>query len=941
MLILHEGYISTCRPNIGRSVPTNLTDHSMKKIYLFCALLLQYATAHAVHVTFRVDMTGQTVHPAGVHIAGSFQGWNPSGTPLSDANADNIWEVTLDIAANTTWQYKFLNGNFWGSDEGSGLGSCNSSGNRFFTTGSASEVRPVFCFNQCSFCASNPQFRQVTFRVDMQNVMVSPNGVHLAGSFHFTPAPHTGPEWNPSGIAMTDANADEVYEVTLTLAEGYSYQYKFINGNAWGADESVPGTCNVSGNRGLTCPTAASTTLPEVCFASCSDCIPIPNTVEVIFRVDMSNTATISPLGVHLAGSFGANGYPDWNPGGIAMSDANADMIYEATLLLTEGLEYQYKFINGNAWGSDENVPGACNVGGNRSVTAPATNLTIPVVCFGTCAACIPPPPTAPVTFRVNMGLQPISSNGVHLAGSFGSNGYPEWNPGGLQMTDPDGDNIYQITLNLYLGWTYNYKFVNGNAWGSDESVPGACAVGFDRQVVVSGAASTPVVCFASCSACPAGPVNDSRSGAPNMVVYNFGTCLSQSGDLTLATPSSEANSFCPTGGHDLWHRFTAGSPGIRVVVASAADILIELQDAAGNTLATENAVTGAGTEILNYYPSPALVIGQVYFIAVRNFNLNAGTGPYTICLQRIAAPVCNSSAPFTTCGNFKSSNVGASSYTFNFVNQSTLQSTVLTSTNGITIIPLLSLVPGATYSVQITANFTLLNGSGTAEPSTITGPPCVITMAANPDVFLRTADQCSAGPRPANAIVAANRWVCGASHYEWRFRQVAPLLDVAFGTPVAGAPTNRFLNLMPVGLVPGAQYEVQVRPVFPGGVMGSWGTTTCLQLIGSLSAEGDQEPAAGLRSAVEASEVARWSIYPNPSAGDALTIRWMEGDAADVQIRVMDGTGRVVAASRSIVNAGSAIPMEFAEPLASGVYLVELTSGGKSSTSRWMVQRH
>ncbi len=44
----------------------------MKKIYLTCALLLSYAAMHAVNVTFRVDMTGQTVHPAGVHIAGSF-----------------------------------------------------------------------------------------------------------------------------------------------------------------------------------------------------------------------------------------------------------------------------------------------------------------------------------------------------------------------------------------------------------------------------------------------------------------------------------------------------------------------------------------------------------------------------------------------------------------------------------------------------------------------------------------------------------------------------------------------------------------------------------------------------------------------------------------------------------------------------------------------------
>jgi hypothetical protein len=773
----------------------------------------------------------------------------------------------------------------------------------------------------------------------MQNVTVGPNGVHLAGAFDITPAPHTGPAWNPGGIEMTDPDLDEVYEVTLTLAEGYGYQYKFINGNAWGQDESVPGSCNVGGNRAVTCPTASSTVLPEVCFASCSDCIPIPEIVEVTFRVDMSNAPSISPLGVHLAGSFGSAGYPEWNPGGIAMSDGDADLIYETTLLLTEGVEYQYKFINGNAWGSDESVPGACNVGGNRGITAPGNNVTLDVVCFGSCSACIPPPPTVPVTFRVNMGLEPIHPQGVHIAGSFGANGYPEWNPGGLQMTDSNSDNIYEITLNLYDGWSYTYKFVNGNAWGSDEFVSGSCTLGFDRQVVVSGATVTPAACFGSCDACPAGPVNDSRSGASNIVVYNFGTCLSQSGDLTLATPSSEANSFCLTGGHDLWHKFTASSAGVRIAVSSAVDVLIELQDAGGNTLATENAVAGGGTEILNYFPSPALSNGQVYFIAVRNYNLDAGTGPYTVCVQRMANPACNTAAPYSTCGTFKSTFVGASSYTFTFVNQATLESTVVTSTNGITIVSMSSLMPGASYSVQIAANFSLLDGAGNTETGTLTGEQCFITMAAHPDVFLRVQDQCAAGPRPANASVAANRWVCGASHYEWRFRQTAPVEDVEFGAPVAGAATSRFLNVPAASLTPGATYEVQIRPVFGGSVTGSWGTTACLQLIGPASAWSEGEPAAALRNVTEFLAADQWTVYPNPSAGNQINVRALEGEDTHVRLRVIDATGRVVAATQRVVTAGQTMTIDFAQALPSGMYFVEILAEEELSTYRLVVQ--
>ena len=50
-------------------------------------------------------------------LAGTMQGWNPSSTPLTDANGDDIWEVTLTLAENTIYEYKFINGNSWGSDE--------------------------------------------------------------------------------------------------------------------------------------------------------------------------------------------------------------------------------------------------------------------------------------------------------------------------------------------------------------------------------------------------------------------------------------------------------------------------------------------------------------------------------------------------------------------------------------------------------------------------------------------------------------------------------------------------------------------------------------------------------------------------------------------------------------------------------------------------------
>lgn len=46
------------------------------------------------NVTFQVNMSEQTVSASGVHIAGSFQGWNPSSTQMTDADNDGIYTYT-------------------------------------------------------------------------------------------------------------------------------------------------------------------------------------------------------------------------------------------------------------------------------------------------------------------------------------------------------------------------------------------------------------------------------------------------------------------------------------------------------------------------------------------------------------------------------------------------------------------------------------------------------------------------------------------------------------------------------------------------------------------------------------------------------------------------------------------------------------------------------
>ena len=492
---------------------------------LLVSTVLPITLAANVNVLFRVDMTEQAVSPSGVHMAGSFGSagypqWNPSGIALSDANADNIYEVELSLPENTYFEYKFINGNAWGADE-SVPGACNCNGNRCLTTGVSDEVRPVFCFGSCSFCGSNPQFRSVTFRLDMQNQVVSPNGVHLAGSFGFNPAPFTYPMWNPGGIAMSDADADLVYEVTLQLAEGYFFEFKYVNGNAWGAEESVPAACNVFSNRFVTVPTAA-TVLPQVCFGSCVDCTPLTN---VVFQVDMQDQV-VSPQGVHLAGNFGNVGLPVWDPAGISMDDGDGDGVYNVAFDLLEGFTYEYKFINGNAWGADESVPAACAVGFNRSITVPVDAVMLPEVCFGSCIDCPQPGCTdadavnfdpeantndGSCLYQVNLSVDMNAYTGtvseVFVAGSWNA-----FSTAAEPLADADLNGVWTTTLWLGAG-NYEYLYYAAGASEFESFLSGEpCTVntgsGNNRAFSVNDSPVTlPVYCWNSCFACQSVPV--------------------------------------------------------------------------------------------------------------------------------------------------------------------------------------------------------------------------------------------------------------------------------------------------------------------------------------------------------------------------------------------------------------------------------------------------
>lgn len=450
----------------------------MKDFYAFSSLLLVTSLFSSLsiaqsNVTFQVDMTNEMVAAEGVHIAGNFQGWDPAATALTDDDMDGVYEVTIELPSDSTYEFKFINGASWDFVEDVPP-TCQvevaGNDNRFIHVGADdTDVTYHVCYASCAACGMTT----VRMRVDMSvEAAVSPNGVHVAGNFQ---------GWDPAGSAMTDADGDGVWEYWASfyadsLDEG-NLVFKFINGNSWtNPNENLTGEdcADDFGNRILEFTDlnmvmvgdAATNAAP--CYNACGTCL---SPTQVTFRVDMTTQETVSVNGVHIAGSF-----QGWTPSANPLADDDGDGIWEATIGIAAG-DIQFKFVNGNDWSGNgdgnvdnELIVGDCAAEGsdNRLLTVGAEDLVYEV-CYNSCeAGCIENPDPADITFRVEMSEEEVSASGVWVIGNFTA---PNWQAGAMQLTDADADGVYEVTATVSGASTVLYKFVNGDPSTGDNGV--------------------------------------------------------------------------------------------------------------------------------------------------------------------------------------------------------------------------------------------------------------------------------------------------------------------------------------------------------------------------------------------------------------------------------------------------------------------------------------
>jgi Secretion system C-terminal sorting domain/Dockerin type I domain/Carboxylesterase family len=396
------------------------------------------------NVTFRVNMTNQSVDPAGMHVAGNFQGWTPANSPMSvDPNNPNVWVYTAKIPQGSRIEYKFVNG--LGGWEGIGGLSCaNAGGNRHLAVENDTTLGLVV-YGRCDNTPPGLP-RSVTFQVDMTGLTVSPLGVHVAGGFQ---------GWNPGGTPMSpSATNPSIYTYTTQIQQGVSFQFKYVNGNAWGSDESVPGACGLDNgfggyNRYLT--VVGDTVLPAYLFGSCNTAgTPIVNrTVRI--QVNMAGQ-TIHPAGVGVAGNF-----QGWNPAATRMiqSASNANIYYFDTTLAA-GYSMNYKFINGDSWGQDEPSSGPCFNGGNRGHEL-LVDTVLPAYLFGGCTTGFAGAVNGTLTYD-NTASTPMTNTTVNLVSA------------GATIASVTTSSTGGFSFSNVPNGTYSLSFSTSKPWGGVSS---------------------------------------------------------------------------------------------------------------------------------------------------------------------------------------------------------------------------------------------------------------------------------------------------------------------------------------------------------------------------------------------------------------------------------------------------------------------------------------
>lgn len=427
-----------------------------------------------------------------------------AGTPTQSVETDEFTTVA------NAWEW--LTFDF--SNESSGTAAINYSYNfnmlsifyNFGVEGNTAGAKTYYCdsvYFDAGATTPAPDTNYVTFQVDMNQYGGSFTTPEVNGDFN---------GWCGNCNTMTDANADGIWDVTLPLTQD-SIEFKFAHDNWTGQENLTAGSACTKTTSGFTnrfLIITGDTTLPAVCWESCLECSTPPDTNYVTFQVDMNQyggTFTTPELN----GDF--NG---WCGNCNAMSDANADGIWDITLPFTQD-SIEYKFSHDTWTGQEELTSGSSctkTTGAfiNRFLVITGDTV-LPAVCWASCDVCGIIPDTFNVTFNVDMRGYTGTYTTPELNGD-----YNGWCGNCNAMADPDVDSIWTISLDMHQD-SIEYKFSHDSWTGQEELTEGDFCTKTtgeftNRFLIITQDTVLPEVCWGSCATCGITGLNDVESSS-------------------------------------------------------------------------------------------------------------------------------------------------------------------------------------------------------------------------------------------------------------------------------------------------------------------------------------------------------------------------------------------------------------------------------------------
>lgn len=487
------------------------------------------------------------------------------------------------------------------------------------------------------------------------------------------------------------------------------------------------------------------------------------------------------------------------------------------------------------------------------------------------------------------------------------------------------------LNLDLVEGQTYFVRI-----YGADEGLKGDFSILYKPSYIPPPANDNPAL-------------NTPTMNAASNVYPN---CITVQGTTTGATisPGFEFG-FLP----DVWYQFNAISNGVSITIDATFDSELVLWEFDGvNTLTevdAEDAIWFAsGIERLNF---GGLTEGSTYYIQVNDWDEDGGD--FSICVQKLKKPYCGA-APgggYSLCSTFKPVISGAATATVTFDD-----GTPTSITSG-SQIPLstasLGLLYNTTYNIGLVSNFNLFDGNGDPELVTVPGTAvCSITTVAQPPVDVKPAQRCPATLFRSSFLQAAPVGVgiiCGVIGYNIEFTRAASCSDYdgdplstftrTVNTATAQISLNIAFNEFPIANNPNIGYWiVRWQPIFAGNVLGNWGNERIISVNGTSTMDMVDDNSDSLSGLEGNGSNLSANLYPNPNNGDMVNLNMTGITSNDVYVRIMDGMGRVVYTNRYTVEGSLNTIVTFSKPLASGLYMVEFTSGTDVITQRLMVSK-